>query len=104
MTTAGRPVMDLPYLAAARPRSDAEPGPVGVSVIVASRDPRWIATAAPRVAAMLYPGRTFGRVLHVEDVEPYPEPKDWKHGAKGAPWPAEWSAVTVEETRPCPIP
>src|SRR5262245_38856433 len=63
--------------------------PVGVSVLVASADPRVIAWAAPRVAHDLYPGRTFGRVLH---HEPHPAPT-WAHALRVE----FWSEAIVEE-------
>lgn len=87
------------YLGAASPTGEAEPGPEAVDVLIASHDPAVIAHAAPRVAAQLYPGRRFGRVLAVEHVPGIPEPKDWRSrpSAPANPWPTDWSAVTVED-------
>lgn len=87
------------YLGAASPTGEAEPGPEAVDVLIASHDPATIAHAAPRVAAQLYPGRRFGRVLHVEHVPGIPEPKDWssRPSAPANPWPSDWAAVSVED-------
>lgn len=87
------------YAPAVRPSGDADRAPEAVEVLIASHDPATIAAAAPRVAAQLYPGRRFGAVLWSEHVPGIPEPKDWRSrpSAPANPWPAEWSAVTVED-------
>lgn len=87
------------YAPAIRPHGDADRAPLAVEVLIASPDPAVIADAAPRVAAQLYPGRRFGRVLHAEPVPGIPEPKDWRSrpSAPANPWPAAWSAVAVED-------
>ena len=56
--------------------ADRNAGPVGVSVLVCTGDPDIAREAAPRLAALLYPGRRFGAVLHVEPAEP---PDHWMH-------------------------
>lgn len=93
--------IDRLYLAASTPHGEAEPGPEAVEVLIASHDPATIAHAAPRVAAQLHPGRTFGRVLWSEPVPGIPEPKDWRSrpSAPANPWPPDWSAVAVEVRR-----
>lgn len=65
--------------------SDTEHAPEAVAVLIASRDPLTVRLAAPIVAARLYPGRRFGRVLHIEDAEA-PAPfaarcPDWSEAA-----------------------
>ena len=86
------------YAEASAPFGEAEPGPEAVEVLIASHDPATIAHAAPRVAAQLYPGHAFGRVLWSEPVPGIPEPKDWpsRPSAPANPWPRDWSAVAVE--------
>lgn len=40
--------------------------PEGVSVLVVTPDEKMARLAGPMLARRLYPGRTFGKVLHVE--------------------------------------
>ena len=73
--------------------------PLGVSVLVASRDPEVIAWAGPRVAADLYPGRSFGAVIH---SEPHPDPSWTRSVAAGRAVAGQWSEVIVEEGNTAP--